>query len=243
MSVGIALCLVTGLQQASTAQQAAPGRAPDDRGLLPRPDGRRARRSRPTAAGSSFSVGTRIEQDNSTRNEVQSCRPMRRAPPRRVLHYGKDITEPSWTDDGRLQYTADRQKWSVDPANARTAPVRLRRHCRPAQSSAPTASGWRFARTRRSRRKTRPTPASSRSATKSASRACTFDWKDFQRDGQPFPAPNLRARPAAQLVIQPADRRSGARRWSTPTSGRRTSRGIPTARCSRSPPIPTGATS
>src|SRR5206468_6498985 len=31
-----------------------------------------------------------------------------------------------------------------------------------------------------------------------------FDWKDFQRDGAPFPAPNLRARPAAQIVIQPA---------------------------------------
>jgi len=32
----------------------------------------------------------------------------------------------------------------------------------------------------------------------------TFDWKDFQRDGQPFPAPNLRARPAAQVVLEPA---------------------------------------
>ena len=31
-----------------------------------------------------------------------------------------------------------------------------------------------------------------------------FDWKDFQRDGQPFPAPNLRARPAAQVVLEPA---------------------------------------
>ena len=29
-----------------------------------------------------------------------------------------------------------------------------------------------------------------------------FDWKDFQRDGQPFPAPNVRARPGQQLVLQ-----------------------------------------
>jgi dipeptidyl aminopeptidase/acylaminoacyl peptidase len=29
----------------------------------------------------------------------------------------------------------------------------------------------------------------------------TFDWKDFQRDGQPFPAPNLRARPRQQIVV------------------------------------------
>lgn len=35
-------------------------------------------------------------------------------------------------------------------------------------------------------------------------KGATFDWKDFQRDGQPFPAPNLRARPGQQLVLQPA---------------------------------------
>ncbi|MGH9382899.1 MAG: S9 family peptidase [Vicinamibacterales bacterium] len=32
----------------------------------------------------------------------------------------------------------------------------------------------------------------------------TFDWKDFQRDGQPFPAPNLRARPRQQVVVTTA---------------------------------------
>ena len=32
----------------------------------------------------------------------------------------------------------------------------------------------------------------------------TFDWKDFQRDGQPFPAPNLRARPRQQIVLTAA---------------------------------------
>ncbi len=35
----------------------------------------------------------------------------------------------------------------------------------------------------------------------------TFDWKDFQRDGQPFPAPNLRARPRQQIVLTAAGRR------------------------------------
>ena len=33
----------------------------------------------------------------------------------------------------------------------------------------------------------------------------TFDWKDFQRDGQPFPAPNLRARPRQQIVLTTAE--------------------------------------
>src|SRR5262249_56225880 len=31
-----------------------------------------------------------------------------------------------------------------------------------------------------------------------------FDWKDFQRDGAPFPAPNPAALPALQIVLQPA---------------------------------------
>jgi dipeptidyl aminopeptidase/acylaminoacyl peptidase len=31
----------------------------------------------------------------------------------------------------------------------------------------------------------------------------TFDWKDFQRDGGPFPAPNPSAQPALQILLQP----------------------------------------
>jgi dipeptidyl aminopeptidase/acylaminoacyl peptidase len=33
----------------------------------------------------------------------------------------------------------------------------------------------------------------------------TFDWMEFQRDGQPFPAPNPNLRPAQQVVLQSAD--------------------------------------
>ena len=32
----------------------------------------------------------------------------------------------------------------------------------------------------------------------------TFDWKDFQRDGAPFPIPNAAAAPAMQILLQPA---------------------------------------
>jgi len=32
----------------------------------------------------------------------------------------------------------------------------------------------------------------------------TFDWKDFQRDGSPFPVPNPAAAPAMQVLLQPA---------------------------------------
>lgn len=56
----------------------------------------------------------------------------------------------------------------------------------------------------------------------------TFDWKDFQRDGAPFPMPNPAAAPAMQIVLQPSGD-GAARRWSRWTCGRPTSRGTPTA--------------
>jgi dipeptidyl aminopeptidase/acylaminoacyl peptidase len=37
-----------------------------------------------------------------------------------------------------------------------------------------------------------------------------FDWKDFQRDGAPFPVPNPAAAPALQIVLQPADAQGDA---------------------------------
>lgn len=33
----------------------------------------------------------------------------------------------------------------------------------------------------------------------------TFDWKDFQRDGQPFPAPDPHALPPSRIALRPAD--------------------------------------
>ena len=38
-----------------------------------------------------------------------------------------------------------------------------------------------------------------------------FDWKDFQRDGAPFPAPNPVAQPALQIVLEPAGGETGAK--------------------------------
>ena len=38
-----------------------------------------------------------------------------------------------------------------------------------------------------------------------------FDWKDFQRDGAPFPVPNPVAQPALQIVLQPAGSETGAK--------------------------------
>ena len=38
-----------------------------------------------------------------------------------------------------------------------------------------------------------------------------FDWKDFQRDGAPFPVPNPTTQPALQIVLEPAGSETGAK--------------------------------
>ena len=149
-----------------------------------------------------YSVSTRIEDDNSTRTETFLVPSDAAAKPARVAHYGKDVTSPSWTPDSRLEYAAERARWSVDPQNLSTPPVKT--PALPAGAVASADRQW-IAFT-----KDKPQPKAERSYASDFERrhderfkGVTFDWKDFQRDGAPFPAPNLRARPAAQIVVRP----------------------------------------
>src|ERR671925_2330977 len=61
-----------------------------------------------------FTIATRIEEDNSTRTEVHVVPSNGSARARRVLHYGKDVTNAGWAEDSKLRYTADRQQWVID---------------------------------------------------------------------------------------------------------------------------------
>jgi dipeptidyl aminopeptidase/acylaminoacyl peptidase len=148
-----------------------------------------------------FNVSTRIEPDNSTRTELQIVPADASAAPRRVLHYGRDVSDAAWAPDGRLRYTADRQRFAIDPA-ATAAPVSV---VEPPPGAVLSADGSMLA-------LAKDKPAAKPEAVYASDferrheerfKGVTFDWKDFQRDGQPFPAPNLRARPAAALVVQP----------------------------------------
>src|SRR5687767_14773137 len=95
-TVGVALVTVLALPLVPAAQSRAPGRAlaiedyyrvqtvgnpeisPDGRWIV-------------------FSVATRIEEDNGTRTEFHLVPSDALSTPRRIVHYGKDITSPSWT--------------------------------------------------------------------------------------------------------------------------------------------------
>jgi dipeptidyl aminopeptidase/acylaminoacyl peptidase len=149
-----------------------------------------------------FTVATRIEDDNSTRTEVQLAPSDGSARPRRVLHYGKDVASAAWTDEGRLRYSADRQQWTVDPSSASAVPAKA--VALPAGAVSSADRKWIAIAKDKPQPKKEPSFASDfERRHEERFKGVTFDWKDFQRDGQPFPAPNLRARPAAQLVIQP----------------------------------------
>ncbi len=169
----------------------------------------------------SFTVSTRVEEDNSTRTETWLVKADGESKPWHVLHEGHDVTGASWTEASRLQYTADRFQWTLDPASPGVPPVQV--------GPARAASGGRGGRATGGEaappivrspdgawiattvdKPQAPPPAETASdferRHQERFKGAIFDWKDFQRDGQPFPAPNLRARPAAQIVIQPASR-------------------------------------
>ena len=148
-----------------------------------------------------FTVATRIEQDNGTRTEVHVVPSNGSAAPQRIVHYGQDVTAPSWGDDGRLRYTADRQQWAVDPGPVGSVPEKVTEL--PSGSILSADKKW-IAFTK-DKPQTKPDVTYANDFERRHQerfKGVIFDWKDFQRDGQPFPAPNLRARPAAQLLVQ-----------------------------------------
>jgi dipeptidyl aminopeptidase/acylaminoacyl peptidase len=149
-----------------------------------------------------FGVSSRVEQDNSTRTEVLLAPSDGSATPRRVLHYGRDIADPEWSDDNRLRYIVDRQSWIVGVTDAAATPEK---HT-PLPSGAVRSADRKWLAVVKDKPQPRVVPFYASEFEKRHDerfKGKTFDWKDFQRDGQPLPAPNLRARPAAQLIIQP----------------------------------------
>ena len=150
-----------------------------------------------------FAVTSRLEHDNTSRTEVMLAPTSAASASRRVLHYGRDVTEPSWSDGSQLQYIVDRQAWVVDPSNPSASPSKFTAR----ENGAILSADGRWLALVKDKPQPRATPSYASDFEKRHEerfKGKTFDWKDFQRDGQPFPAPNLRARPAAQLIVQAA---------------------------------------
>jgi dipeptidyl aminopeptidase/acylaminoacyl peptidase len=148
-----------------------------------------------------YTVSTRIEDDNSTRTETFVVRSDGSARPNRVVHYGKDVASPSWTPDSRLEYAAERQHWTIDPSMLSAAPVKTM--AMPPGAVLSGDSKWiAFAKEKPGPKKERTYASDFERRHEERFKGVMFDWKDFQRDGAPFPAPDIHARPAAQLVVR-----------------------------------------
>ncbi|HEY7476449.1 MAG TPA: S9 family peptidase, partial [Vicinamibacterales bacterium] len=148
------------------------------------------------------------------------------APPRRIQHEGADVTGAAWTPTGQLRYTAAGGTWTIDPANPSAAPVRSEAQPAPGRGAGRGGAGrgggrggdaggggtpspdGKFTVVLRDKSETRPSPPALTDFEKRHEdrfRGVTFDWMEFQRDGQPFPAPNPNLRNAQQVVLQGAD--------------------------------------
>ncbi len=151
-----------------------------------------------------YTVATRIEEDNGSRTEAYIV-PADGGAPRRILHYGKDVANPrwSWCEEDCLEYTVDRQQWQIDPASESAPPART--DSLPDAAATSADGKWiAFAREKPAAKKEARYASDFERKHEERFKGVTFDWKDFQRDGQPFPAPNQRARPSAEVVIKPA---------------------------------------
>src|SRR4051812_34410720 len=125
-----------------------------------------------------FSVQTRVESDNSTKTETFTVPTDASAPPTRVASPAGEEQGGRGGHGGRgngvMRVLSPDGKWI-----ARTQ-EKLQPKPEPKYASD-------FEKRHQERFK-----------------GAIFDWKDFQRDGAPFPVPNPAAAPALQVIVQPA---------------------------------------
>ena len=174
-----------------------------------------------------YTVSQRLEDDAAQKRQNQSTTETfvvatdASAPPTHVQHEGREVSNGRWTDDNMLQYAAGAQQFKVAPGGG--TPVAVE------GATAGRGGGGRGGRGGGGRggggASTIPSPDGSmvvelrektapKEEPKYASefekrhqerfKGVTFDWKDFQRDGAPFPAPDPTAGNALQIGVRPS---------------------------------------
>lgn len=169
-----------------------------------------------------FTVSTRNEDDNTTAYETYVVPADGSAQPHKIQHDGKDVAQPSWTDDNLLQYslkarvpsaiflgggkTEEPDKgpgplWKVSVDTATATPVQAQPH----KAGVVSADGKWVAEA-----KDKPLAAKAASTASDFEKrhmerfkGRDFDWMRFQQDGQDFPTPDPRAKPVAEITVAP----------------------------------------
>ena len=177
----------------------------------------------PDGARVTFTQSTRIEEDNTTAIETYVAN-VDGSGARRITHAGADVAVPRWTDDNRLSYSLNARVASavfigpggpaapasvrpnggrftvaVDAANAAPLPAT------PPVAGVISADGRWIAQAKEGSRSAPDVPAATEFEKRHMTRfqGRTFDWMRFQQDGQDYPTPDPRARPAAEITIIP----------------------------------------
>ena len=68
-----------------------------------------------------FTISTRVEETNGNESQGWLVATDGSGEPRRIQHQGQEVSGLSWTEDGRLRYSAD-GLWSIDPADPSALP-------------------------------------------------------------------------------------------------------------------------
>lgn len=174
----------------------------------------------PDGRWAAFAVTTRVEDDKDASKSTSEAWvvPIDGSAKPTAVDPGKgDVTNLRWLDDNWLQYSRDRQQWKVEPGKP-ASPVAVEtaggepergggrggRGTGAGGTMSPDGN-WRAELRDKPAAKVEPKYASEfEKRHQERFQGAIFDWKDFQRDGQPFPAPDPRLRPPVQIVVSPA---------------------------------------
>jgi len=164
-----------------------------------------------------YTVSTKVEEDNTTSIQTYVVPVDGSAPARLILHQGKDIAAPRWTDDGLLSYGVNARvpsavfiggpsearrsegaRFQVDVNSADASPL-------PVPSPLPgvtNAAGWR-AEAKEIKREAPAEVSRTDFEKRHASRfkGRTFDWMRFQQDGQNYPTADPRLRSVEEITL------------------------------------------
>ncbi|MEO8677635.1 MAG: S9 family peptidase [Vicinamibacterales bacterium] len=172
-----------------------------------------------------YTLSTKIEEDNTTSIETYVIGSDTAAQPRRITHEGANVATPRWTDDGMLQYSLNaivpsaifigggepraaqgaataRAVWKVAIDSPGSAPVQVA-----AGIPGVVSADGKWIAQAKDRPRTVQAPAYANDFEKRHAdrfKGRTFDWMRFQQDGQNYPTPDPRLRPAAEIAITPA---------------------------------------
>ena len=172
-----------------------------------------------------YSVSSRIEEDNTTSIETYIVNADGSGTARRITHAGNNVAGPRWTDDNMVSYSlyarvasavfvgpggpepqaprANGARWKVAVDTPNATPV----ESPAAPAGVTSADGKWIAQAKDGARSAPAAPASTEFEKRHADRfkGRTFDWMRFQADGQDYPTPDPRLRPAAEMTIAPVE--------------------------------------